>query len=69
MSLNDQAANNHWLSMVRTSPNEHSMRNMESKPVGTHSNSLGAHSVVVRTMEMPGSHRFELFKAVFWLWR
>jgi len=37
---------NHWLSTVRTGPNEHSVRTMESKPVHTHSNSLSAHPVV-----------------------
>jgi len=32
--------------MVHTGPNEHSVWTMESKPVRTHSNSLGAHPVV-----------------------
>jgi len=34
--------------MVRTGPNEYKVRTMESKPIRTHSNSLGAH-LVVRT--------------------
>ena len=39
--------------MVRAGPNEHSVRTKESKPVRTHSYSLGAHSVAMRTMETP----------------
>jgi len=35
-----------WLFMVCTVPNEHSVRIVESNPVRTHSNSLGAHPVV-----------------------
>jgi len=42
-------SHHHWLSMVRTSPNEHSVRTLVSKLVRTHSNSLGAHPVAMRT--------------------
>jgi len=59
----------HRLVMVHTGPNEHSVWTMESKLVRTHSTSFGAHSVVVCTMETPGSHYFAPFKAVFWLCR
>jgi len=49
----------HWLSMVRTGPNKHLMLTMASKPVRTHSNSIGAHPVAMRTLETPGSRRLK----------
>jgi len=66
----------HWLSMVRTGPNERSVRTMGSKPVRTQTHSVvmhpmgtpGSHSVVMHPMGTPGSHWFAPLKAVFWLW-